>query len=226
MARTSTDGRFPFRLSRGQVAAVLAVAGVVLVGLGNEAAVGGGGATVDEATTRPAEPTSYDVARVTEPVTRLTVRPPQADPAAGVPLRLSVPHLGIETSVRHIEVEDGILEPPADASQVGWDRHTARAGSAYGSTVITGHTVHAGGGALDELDDLRRGDTVTVSTARGAISYRVTTVTRLSKRAMVKHIPQVFSPDTLGRLVLITCTDWNGSVYLSNTVVFATPIAS
>jgi hypothetical protein len=34
----------------------------------------------------------------------------------------------------------------------------------------------------------------------------------------------VFSQDVPGRLVLITCEDWNGSVYLSNTVVLADPL--
>ena len=35
----------------------------------------------------------------------------------------------------------------------------------------------------------------------------------------------MFSQDVPGRLVLITCEDWDGSRYLSNVVVTATPVA-
>jgi hypothetical protein len=35
----------------------------------------------------------------------------------------------------------------------------------------------------------------------------------------------VFAQDVPGRLVLVTCEDWDGSGYLSNAVVIATPDA-
>jgi len=57
----------------------------------------------------------------------------------------------------------------------------ARPGAVRGSALITGHTVHTGGGALDELDDLRAGDSVRVSTAKGTIGYRGSAGTVLSK---------------------------------------------
>jgi hypothetical protein len=34
----------------------------------------------------------------------------------------------------------------------------------------------------------------------------------------------VFRQRGPGRLVLITCEDWNGTTYLSNAVVFADPV--
>jgi LPXTG-site transpeptidase (sortase) family protein len=224
VARNNTDRLRPSRLPRAAVAAVLAAAGVALVFVGTDLWTDDGDPAAPAHTGALAVPIPSSGA--SEPVTELKAVRPVADPAAGVPTGLSVPRLGIEAEVLPITVQDGILEPPSDARDVGWDTATARAGSAYGGTVITGHTVHTGGGALDELNDLRHGDAVRVTTVRGGIDYLVTDVMRVSKQAMVNQIPRLFSADVPGRLVLITCTDWNGSEYLSNTVVFADPGAA
>ena len=68
------------------------------------------------------------------------------------------------------------------------------------------------------------GDRVTVRTRRGAIGYRVTGVTVYRKATLTRDAERVFSQSVPGRLVLITCEEWNGSRYLSNAVVFADPI--
>jgi len=222
VARTSTHGRRGYRLARGLVAAVLAVSGAALVFVGNELAAPGDDTTAAEAAPEPTVRETY----VAEPTTELRAAPPRAHPAAGVPRFLAVPRLGIDADVLPIQVEGGVLEPPADARDVGWDTATAWAGAAYGGAVITGHTVHTGGGALDELDDLQHGDNVYLTTAKGRIRYVVTDVSRVSKKAMVEQIPRLFSSEIPGRLVLITCTDWNGSEYLGNTVVLARPLAA
>ena len=226
MARTRSDGSEPrsSRFAARKVAAVLAAAGVVLVVLGN--AVAGDGSdqqalplpTIPTETSTPTAP-SFSA----EPETSLEEALPSADPAQGDPLLLEVSRLGVEAPVLPIEVDGGILEPPADAREVGWDQGTAKAGSAYGGTVITGHTVHTGGGALDELDDLKQGDTVVIGTNRGRIEYVVREVTHVTKQQMVKRLPELYRGDVAGRLVLITCTDWNGVEYLANTVVLAEP---
>jgi LPXTG-site transpeptidase (sortase) family protein len=83
--------------------------------------------------------------------------------------------------------------------------------------------LHTGGGALNELDDLQAGDTVRVITANGTIGYRVSDVSILSKTEFATRAQKVFSSTVPGRLVLITCTDWDGLDYLSNTLVYANP---
>ena len=75
----------------------------------------------------------------------------------------------------------GVLTPPDNPRELGWYKYGARPGAVRGSAVITGHTVHTGGGVLDDLDDLRAGDTVRVITAEGTIGYRVSDVRILSK---------------------------------------------
>jgi LPXTG-site transpeptidase (sortase) family protein len=87
--------------------------------------------------------------------------------------------------------------------------------------LITGHTVHTGGGAFDDLETLRPGDPVRVVTDKGSIEYVVSDVTIYRKSQLAEHAGRVFSQSVPGRLVLITCEDWNGSTYLSNTVVLA-----
>jgi sortase (surface protein transpeptidase) len=81
--------------------------------------------------------------------------------------------------------------------------------------------VHTGGGAFDNLAQLQPGDTIGVTTSRGHLGYRVTTVTTYRKQALAKNATQIFDQTVPGRLVLITCEDWNGKVYLSNAVVIA-----
>ena len=45
------------------------------------------------------------------------------------------------------------------------------------------------------------------------------------KAALAKRAAQLFDQSVRGRLVLVTCEDWNGEVYLSNVVVVAQPMA-
>lgn len=151
-------------------------------------------------------------------------RAPTADPARGVPLRLVVRSLRIDVPVVPIDAPGGVLVPPSNPQTVGWWRSGAKPGAAHGSALITGHTVSTGGGAFDDLETLRRGDLLSVSTTHGRIGYRVTGVTVYRKASLAEDARRVFSQSVPGRLVLITCEDWNGAVYLSNAVVFAEPV--
>jgi LPXTG-site transpeptidase (sortase) family protein len=143
---------------------------------------------------------------------------------AGEPERLAVERLSVDSAVVPISGSSGVLVPPADAQLLGWWREGAVVGAAHGSAVLTGHTVHTGGGAFDHLRLLVPGDAVRVRTARGSIRYLVDSTRIYSVEALARHSRQVFDLDGPGRLVLITCSDWNGRVYLTNTVVFAHPV--
>jgi hypothetical protein len=65
---------------------------------------------------------------------------------------------------------------------------------------------------------------VRVRTAKGPIRYEVTGVTVYRKAGLARDAAKVFHQRGPGRLVLITCEDWNGTTYLSNAVVFADPV--
>lgn len=143
----------------------------------------------------------------------------------GAPRRVVIPALRVDAGVVPVEAPDDTLIPPTDPQQLGWWADGARPGAERGSALVTGHTVHTGGGALNHLEDLTRGDRVVVRTDRGRIAYRVDRVRTYSKGRIARDAERLFSQDVPGRLVLITCEDWDGSQYLSNVVVIAQPVS-
>lgn len=156
----------------------------------------------------------------TAPPTRSQARAfVQSDPS-----RILLPQIALSARVIPIAAEGGTLTPPSNPRVVGWWSGGARPGDRIGSAVMTAHTVHTGGGAFDDLDKLRLGTIATVITSTGRISYVVASVTNYPKRSLAKHAAELFDHSTHGRLVLVTCEDWNGEVYLSNTVVIADPV--
>lgn len=145
--------------------------------------------------------------------------------AIGQPDRLVVPSLHIKAPVSTIEIgPDGTLTPPSDVDTVGWWKRSAPAGARRGQVLITGHTVHVGDGAMDHIGQVKRGAQVRVDSGRRSVLYRVTKTMVLSKAQVTSRAKRLFGQDHGGgQLVLVTCTDWNGSGYDSNVIVLATP---
>jgi LPXTG-site transpeptidase (sortase) family protein len=146
------------------------------------------------------------------------------DAAAGVPARLHVGRLGVRSDVVPISGESGVLLPPSDPQLLGWWREGAVPGAARGTAVLTGHTVSVGGGAFDHLERLVRGDAIEVRTAKGTISYTVASTRAYSTQALARRSHDIFRLAGPSRLVLITCSGYDGQVYRSNTVVTAVPV--
>ena len=78
-------------------------------------------------------------------------------------------------------------------------------------------------GSLRIPDPSIAGDDITVRTDHGRIHYVVDRVRVYSKGRIADDATELFSQDSPGRLVLITCEDWDGTRYLSNVVVTALP---
>jgi LPXTG-site transpeptidase (sortase) family protein len=171
---------------------------------------------VPEVAVAPSSEAAYAVAP--EPT---IASPARLRPAPGVPLRLIVPSLQVDAPVVPIGAAGGVLLPPGDPQTLGWWSAGARPGAATGGALITGHTVHTGGGAFDDLDTMDAGDVVKVRTPRGVLEYAVSEVTVYRKATLARDAERVFSQSVPGRLVLITCEDWNGTGYDSNAVVVA-----
>ncbi len=142
------------------------------------------------------------------------------------PVRLVVPALEIKAPVKEIEVNDKqILDPPRNPREVGWWKRSAPPGATRGQTVLTGHTVNTGGGVMDDLGKLRRGQKVKVVTSKETMHYRVTRVVTYSKKELAERAVELFAQKrTDVRLVLITCTGWTGKDYTGNIVAFAEPL--
>jgi LPXTG-site transpeptidase (sortase) family protein len=149
---------------------------------------------------------------------------PMSSPAT--PIRLVIPSLGIRAKVLPIDVDkQNVLDPPGDVHEVGWWRRSVRPGADHGQTVLTGHTVHTGGGVMNRLGQLKPSNVVRVITPKGTMVYRTTRVLTLTKAQLARRSQELFGQRrTTNRLVLVTCTGWTGKDYTSNTVVLAKPL--
>ena len=164
----------------------------------------------------PAEPSASAAAKPSKPSAT-------ALPGAGAPRTVVVESLGIDASVVPIAVQGTSLDPPDDPQVLGWWSGGAPAGAATGTALVTGHTVNAGGGAMDNLERVRQGAEIRVLTEAGSIRYVAESVQVLDKDAIAREAQQLFSQQVAGRLVLVTCEDWDGTGYRSNVVVTAVP---
>ena len=101
---------------------------------------------------------------------------------------------------------NGVLDPPADVTTVGWDVHSSQPGSP-GVTLIVGHSDDwQKVGAAKKWATLHPGDTIYVK-GRNHTQwfYRVKKVLRVSK---MERFPQQLVNMRTGRnqIVLVTCT--------------------
>ncbi len=208
-------------MSLGRVA--VAGLGVTLVALGSAVALGGlsedqpgpfasGQESTATVLTKPEAAVGTTFARHGRPAWK-----------PGVPRRVVIERLRMDAPVVPISTTGDALIPPSDPQQLGWWSAGAQTGARRGSALVTGHTVHDGGGAMDNLERVHTGDRVTVYTGRGIIPYDVRSVEVFGKGSVARHAKRLFSQEVRGRLVLITCEDWDGTRYLSNVVVVATP---
>ena len=93
----------------------------------------------------------------------------------------------ITAPVVPIVLTNSALTPPDDPRVLGW--WGKRAGSRHGTTLLTGHTVHDGGGTFDNLEDTPVG-------ARARLnghSYKVTSVKVISKNELARRAPTLFA---------------------------------
>jgi hypothetical protein len=111
------------------------------------------------------------------------------------------------------------LVPPADPEVLGWWGQLA--GARHGTTLLTGHTVHTGGGELDDLEDVPVG---TVGSLSG-VRYVVKRVLVIPKAALSRRAPSLFFQGGPHRLVLVTCEGYDPATgeYASNVVVTMKP---
>lgn len=139
--------------------------------------------------------------------------------------RLLVSSLKINAPLRAIATtRGGILDPPANPRDVGWWNLSAPPGASYGQTIVTGHTVHTGGGQMDHLGQIKVGAEIEIVDKGFTTYYTATKVFTLSKGEVDRDAAELFGQNSpTNRLVLITCSGWTGHVYLSNVFVYATP---
>jgi sortase (surface protein transpeptidase) len=217
------------RLLAGLIA-VLLILGVVMVAIGNR-------------TPQP-PPTSSEVTdlRTGLPVPEPALAegtphdPPKASPEPAdsvptlprsVPLRLDIPAIKVHSRVTSLGLQpDGTVEvPPLTAnSPAGWYKYLATPGE-LGPAVILGHVDSARNGpaVFYRLGELRRGDTVSVTRADGAVAtFAVRSVNQVPKSEFPTKA--VYGPTSAAELRLVTCGgtfDRSRRSYQDNIIVFA-----
>ena len=125
---------------------------------------------------------------------------------------------GIDAPVVPLDLSGSTLVPPDNPTVLGWWGKDA--GARHGVTLLVGHTVHTGGGDLDNLEDVPVGATAHVSGVR----YEVASVKVISKTALAERAPRLFAQSGPHHLVVVTCEDYNPTTghYDSNVVLTAT----
>ena len=147
--------------------------------------------------------------------------------SAAAPVRLKIAALHLDAAVVPVQVsDDAVLDPPGDYREVGWWTGSAKPGAGSGQTVMTGHTVHTGGGSMDHIGRLRPGRRSTSSpgAARCATRSATCACSAPRPRSPAPRVRLFGQRHGGGRLVLVSCTDWNGSSYDSNVVVLGDPL--
>ena len=159
---------------------------------------------------------------MTEPPPSITPAPAVLEAATLAPAPAVPAHLrmaGIDAPVVPLTLTGTELVPPPDPRVLGWWGRPAAA--RHGVTLLVGHTVHSGGGELDDLESVPVGASARVS----GITYEVTSVRVISKPALASRAADLFSQHGKHRLVVVTCEDYDPATgeYASNVVLTAVP---
>lgn len=159
--------------------------------------------------------------RVTTGPAALVAGAGRDDGRGEIPRRVVARAIGVRAPVVAVAPVRTVLEAPS-RSRVGWWMATDD-GVPAGPQVLVGHTAAAGGGVFDRLGRLRPGESVSLVTDSGVRRYRVTRVRVVTVEAFPRRAGVLTDPAATGDLVLVTCSDWDGSRFRSTTVVTAVP---
>jgi hypothetical protein len=174
-------------------------------------ACSGGGAVTESLSA------SASAGRTAQQVVRGVAFEPLAPDAPVRPTRLRLGLIQAPVVPLSLSGGSGTLVPPSDPRVLGW--WGSLAGAGRGVTLLVGHTVHTGGGELDDLEDVPVGAAARVSGVR----YRVSEVVVISKAELARRASELFDQTGEARLVIVTCEGWNPATghYSSNVVLTA-----
>lgn len=228
----------PFRgVAAALAAALLAGGATAWVTRSSEAApaVGAGlnlGPSTAAARSNPAGPASP--AAPASGSGRATAEVPAARPAtqaparpAAAPDRLTIQRLGVDMRVVPVGVaQDGEMALPPSPATLGWYRYGPRPGEPAGATVMAAHLDMPGYGIgpIAVVEELQKGDVITVSSGATVRRYTVTSVRSVLKTTL--DLSALFARDGPPVLHVVTCGgdfDREKRRYDKNVVVTAEP---
>lgn len=180
--------------------------------------------------TQPAPATALAPAPATSPSPPSPKTAPKPRPLDdfAAPQQLQVDAIGVEAPVLAMgTAADGSQEVPTTLTDTSWWRHGGRPGSP-GNTVITGHAAHRPSqqGVFDELADLQLGDRFHIHTEAGSAQYRVTKKLDVPRDRFDRHAENIYRRTGPSGAVLMTCGSWDGHVWDSTIIVWASLVSS
>ncbi len=143
-----------------------------------------------------------------------------------MPVRLTMPSVGLNEPVRAMGLSNGAINPPPHVVQ--WYTASPRPG-APGISVIAGHVGAYGGrpGIFSTLPNLSPGDRITIGYAGGGErTFRIYNKEPVGKKALQRD-PRVWGQSAKPVIALITCDDdapSNNGHSVRNYVVWAAPV--
>ncbi|MFC9979605.1 class F sortase [Gordonia sp. NPDC127522] len=147
-------------------------------------------------------PHHTDSAEAVEPVPASEAVSP-VPPAA--PDRLSIPAVDIDVAVEPMSADRcPVLNPPSNDSAY-WVGCRALPGTDSDGTVfVIGHAVTGGSAVFNDLAEVSPGDTATLRTSNGRLTYRIVDTELYGKYGQAQLEPKL-RERIPGRLVLVTC---------------------
>lgn len=159
------------------------------------------------------------------PAENVVIPPIQEQPGFGLPLRLKIPVINVDTNIEHVGLTaNGEMDVPKDTANVAWLKLGTHPGE-IGSAVIAGHygiLKNGEGSIFDNLKKLNNGDQLYVEDDQGVT---VTFVVRENRSYDANaDASSVFtSSDGKSHLNLVTCQGWDkvSESYTKRLVIFA-----
>ena len=134
-----------------------------------------------------------------------------ADPNPGLPARIQIPILGIDTTIEPIGLtSNNEMEIPQAWDTVGWYQFGSRPGQS-GNAVLAGHldTNTGAPGIFWRLDELQAGDMILIGTEEGeSLLFQIESLTSYPYEQAPRQ--EIFGPAESPQLNLITCSgNWS-----------------
>lgn len=153
------------------------------------------------------------------PLATNAVVPVVAD--ATQPVRLVIGSIGVNAPVEGLgTTPEGLIAVPQSYGVVGWYKKSSVPGKP-GPAVLVGHYTGGNKGVFDNLQDLKDGDLITSTNAKGeSFTYRVTAKNEYEKDKV--PMAELFKSSKGSQLQIITCSGkWQAKNYDKRLVVTA-----
>lgn len=125
----------------------------------------------------------------------------------GLPMRLTIPSIGVDANILEVGLAaDGSVDVPKGPHDVAWFNRGPQPGQP-GSSVIVGHAGKWQNGlnsVFDNLNKLKKGDTIYVKNDKGFVTSFVVRETKTYNPEDV--VPDIFKKNDGTYLNLITCS--------------------